>query len=272
MKRRFLIIILIAFCASAGWSDLTDDAKKAGVLRDGLAITAAEGVLRAGDRGDQWLFEFAEDVNQPGCFIGAGESFRLLPCSTLEKLLADANNTAGASYRLWATVTGYRGENFIFATYFLPLQKTQHRPADQIQEKPAPVKQAPAINDPNDAIEIPEHILRRRRTRQTARPETVGEVEKDLAQDTILADRTGFITTLNDGRSIFTFDALGRNTQRRSLELLPCRGLEIAQNKLAGSGEKLRFKVAGVLTQYKGRQFLLLQRAARVYSHGNFAR
>ena len=32
----------------------------------------------------------------------------------------------------------------------------------------------------------------------------------------------------------------------------------------------MRFNVAGILTRYKGQQYLLLQKATRIYSYGNF--
>jgi hypothetical protein len=37
------------------------------------------------------------------------------------------------------------------------------------------------------------------------------------------------------------------------------------------SVEPIRFNIAGLVTEFKGRQYLLLQRAIRVHSHGNFS-
>jgi hypothetical protein len=39
-----------------------------------------------------------------------------------------------------------------------------------------------------------------------------------------------------------------------------------------GSMETLRFNVAGLITEFQGRQYLLLQRATPVHNYGNFGR
>ena len=76
----------------------------------------------------------------------------------------------------------------------------------------------------------------------------------------------------DEGRFIFVPDALGRNVQKLSLHLLPCEALELTELKIAAEPETLRFKIAGIMTKYKGDKYLLLERAKRTYSHGNFGR
>ena len=91
----------------------------------------------------------------------------------------------------------------------------------------------------------------------------------ELKQDFILADRTGFILESSQ-ESQLVLDALGRNIGQLSFELLACETLERAERKQSAELEQVRFKTAGIVTQYKGRHYLLLQRARRAYSHGNF--
>jgi hypothetical protein len=91
----------------------------------------------------------------------------------------------------------------------------------------------------------------------------------ELKQDSILADRTGFIRD-SGGGLVFAFDALGRNIGTIQLQLLPCEILERAQRRQVVEADAVRFKVAGIVTEYKGQYYLLLQRAIRVYSYGNF--
>ncbi|MBA7686385.1 hypothetical protein ES703_94829 [subsurface metagenome] len=58
----------------------------------------------------------------------------------------------------------------------------------------------------------------------------------------------------------FIFDALGRNVQQIILRLLPCQALESAENRQSAEVDPLRFKIAGILTKYKGNHYLLLER------------
>jgi hypothetical protein len=46
----------------------------------------------------------------------------------------------------------------------------------------------------------------------------------------------------------------------------------LAEITRAAIPEPVRFKIAGVVTKYKGEKYLLLQKATRIYGHGNFAR
>lgn len=266
-----IIVILTGFFGriSSGDSDVKET--RLPQLIDGLTITTAEGTLdKIEGEDDRWVFLFESDVNEPPIFVPRGATIALLPCSWLEKLVADANDNPGSLYRIRGTLAVYRGQNFIFLTYFLPLSRGEYS-GEQIAGTPRLVhEEEPAINEANDVIKIPDAVLSRLRTRRTM-PIDAGAALANLPADTMLANRTGFINTVN-GIHVFTFDALGRNTENASLELLPCRALELAQSRQAAVPDSPRFKVAGIITQYKDRQYFFLQRAAVVYSHGNFAR
>jgi len=142
------------------------------------------------------------------------------------------------------------------------------------------------INEPNDELAMPEEIIAKLQSRKIIHFEQLSKGVK-LEEDSILADRTGFIS-LCGGRDayyvqgktqqvisksrygLFASDALGRNVGTIQIQLLPCEILERAQWQQAVEAEQVRFKVAGIVTMYKGQYYLLLQRAARVYNHGNF--
>ena len=110
-------------------------------LRDGFVLTGVDGKLTSTDSNDiwfqdsnegcrRWFFEFDSDIS----VIKAGTSLELLPSSTLEKMTADVEKHSGASYKLWGRVTKYKGRNFIFPIYFLPLGKTKRPPPSTLQE------------------------------------------------------------------------------------------------------------------------------------------
>jgi len=218
----------------------------------------------------------------------------------------------GASYRLWGRVTKYKGKNFIFPTYFLPFvetakpppqtSKTPKEPQKHLSKLPetAPVEEQklePVINDPNDILKIPKEIIEKLKTRKAVQPKKLPEPPKpkkrveenseskekhetepeqkrqpEFKPDLILADRTALLVKQDDSQFVFVLDALGRNVQQVSLRLLPCEALELTERKQSTVPEPLRFKIAGIMTEYKGSSYLLLQKVTRVYSHENFDR
>ncbi len=248
--------------------------------------------------GSGWFFEFSTDVNDYRGRASAGTRLELLASSELEKMIADVNERSAASYRLWGWVTKYKGRNFIFPNYFFPLgklsrpqsktppkasQKVQ-RPTEGLSIKES--KQQPAVSEPNDVLAIPQEIVEKLKAGRIVRSEKLGRSPKtkkgvgDSAsakkaqseKDSILADRTAFLVKQDDGQIVFVLDAFGRNVRPASLRQLPCEVLELAEQRQSAVPEPVRFKIAGIMTKYKGKNYLLLQKATRVYSHQNFDR
>jgi len=268
------------------------------LLRDGFAVTGVDGRLVIHDSNeanpkfsfDRWFFELDSDLSDSRGIVKAGASLELLPSSALEKMIADANNRTGTSYRLGGRVTRYRAKNFIYPTYFLPLTKTKKPPSSTSQKSPQQ-ETRPTINEPNDVLTIPKELIEKlpdrkkgidHRKRQEGKAIKTKSTEggragkPGLKQDFILVDRTALFRDSAHGaqdtwREVgFVLDALGRTKAKISLRLLPCQALEQAQREQSAEPDALRFKIAGIVTTYKGKQYLLLQRATRVYSHGNF--
>jgi len=285
MSKR-LVISILSFLSCA---TLCAGAVRQTPLRDGFGLAGVDGKLTSAD--DKWFFEFDSEVSDDTGRIRSGSIIELLPSTALEKMTAEAQKRSdaspirsklpeatavptvqtsnGASYRLWGNVTKYRGSNFIFPIYFLPLSKAD----DQIKPEESSTSQQQkakiAINEPNDVLAMPEEIIGKLRTRRILRHEQLKKGLK-LKQDSILADRTAFLARQVDGEPELVFDALGRNIQQVSLRLLPCGVLQRAQYEQSIEADPARFKIAGILTQYKGEYYLLLQKATRAYSHENF--
>ena len=269
------------------------------LLRDGFALSGVDGKLIGSDSNDVWFFELSEDVNDYRAAAKAGTKLELLASSTLERMIADAKMRSVPSYRLWnAEVTKYKGRNFIFPRYFLPLRKTEDRrqkTEDGKEETEGecqisdPNTSEVAVNEPNDVLTVPSEIIDRlkaRRERPTTAPlrqiadhndAPASESESDARSyqrgaDSLFVDRMGFLVERDDGGLVFVPEALGRNVQRLALRLLPGEILELTERRQSFELEPLRFKVAGILTEYKGEKYLLLHKATRAYSHGNFGR
>ena len=266
-------------------------------IAEGLVLRAVDGRLTASVAADEWVFEFESDVNEAGITVKAGTKLKLLPCGLLERLIgepAPAGADAGPDssrptspeaerrIRLWAMVTQYEGANYLFPMYYLPLKKTEQSPSVS-ETVPTKAEQTPQINiaEPNDEIGIPAEITAMLRQDKIRRQETGDRRQEnyesrttDFAQNRVLVDAVGFVRQGKIG-PVFVPDAIGRNVSREHFGLLPCYVLELAQREPGVSravSERVRFTVAGLVTEYKGNKYLLLQRAIRLYSHGNFDR
>jgi len=287
----FLIVLFLASAAPAGLAPgtaqrtLPNSRPAAPLLRDGFILAGVDGTLAGPDSNDVWFFELASDVNDSSTVLKAGTKLELLPSSALEKMIADAKMYPAVTYRLWdGRVTRYKGRNYIFPNYFQPLSKPEKPelpPADQQRAADKPL----AVDEPNDVLTIPPELLEKLRARReegasrySARIENQ-ESSIEKSADTIFADRTAFLVSpslpagqCRNGRLVLAPDALGRNIQRLILRLLPCEALELAEREQSAEPEPVRFKIAGLMTKYKGDSYLLLHRATRAYSHSNFGR
>lgn len=303
-----LILVLlsgVAFGASAFDTTLIPDPP---LLRDGFVLRGVDGRLSGPDSNDAWFFEIAADVNDFTDVLNAGAKLQMLPSSTLEEMIADGRMRSEMTFRLWnGRVTRYKGRNFIFPSFFLPLRQVKEpepvaqpqpdEPGDPAEEPPVREREfEPVARDPNDVLTIPIDLLEKlQATRQTmaARERRIVDSNKTQAtepnsaeedrwqseperysggSDTVLVDRTAFLVGRPDGGLVFMPDALGRNVGQLSLRLLPCEALELAELKRSADFEPVRFRIAGILTKYEDTDYLLLQKATPVYSHGNFGR
>jgi hypothetical protein len=250
-------------------------------LPEATVLDGVDGLVVPTDANDGWLFELAADVNTPSAKATAGSRLPLLPSVILAKLIDDVNDRYTPRYRLTAYVTQYRGRDYLFPTYYLPLSKLQDAESSAPQQEQTPQPVGPIIeSDPNFAI--PAEILEKLRDRRPIRgPQRNSEQRERQTQDTelrsrnplgrMLVDRVGLIEQ-EDGRWFFTPYALGWNVSDVRYELLPCTTLERTERLQATLLEPTRFNVAGFVTQFRGRMYLLLRRAAPVYNYGNFGR
>jgi len=306
MTKRLTILILIFFISTAGFGDV---AVSQTLLRDGFVLRSVDGKVSCPDSNDVWFFEIESDVSDDRVVVKKGTSLQLLPSTTLEKIAADITERSDTAYQLWGTVTKYKGRNFIFPVFFLPLSKIKE-PQPQTSPPQVPQQQKsepnetppvvkdngePIINEPNDILAVPQEILKilearrtetsKRRAGETLKRPAVQPTRQEtgqaLQQDTVIVNRTGFILSREMRDSYrperntqygFVFDAFGRNIPKESCRLLPCEALEHAEQRQSAELETLQFQIAGIVTEYKKQNYLLLQKATQVYSYGNFAR
>ncbi len=252
---------------------------------------------------DTWLFELTMEVKTPEYRLPAGTRFVLLPSGTLGQLVADVNDRVAPRYRLSARVTLYRGKNYLFPFYYLPLSKFKDdkNPADGGQKpeagtpNPHSALRTPQLNEPE--LVVPPEVLERlqkqrplrgpRRRTEAERKPLPGPPEQVLVDSVgrLESGRVGYAhqtsnteQATNGGHSppydgwVFFPYALGWNVSDVRYNLLPCTALEEALRRQKGALDPIRFNVAGLVTEFQGRKYLLLQRAIVVYNYGNFGR
>jgi|GEM_PF-375401 len=168
------------------------------------------------------------------------------------------------------------------------LDRIRTRPA--IQAIPSgPVVEPNQASEPNGAAEpgiavVPGVVVEPNAApdaNESVTSEAVAEAVEGLPafkQDIVMLDWAGFVRdtepgTLDQGyAAVFQPDGYGFGIQQQTYRLLPCAGLELAQGRRGADPNRTRFKIAGVVTEYDGHKYMLLQQAVRVYSYGNFSR
>jgi len=295
MNKVSIFLVLMSFAGSGFASTMSETAtaSQTPLLREGLVLNGTEGRLVGPDSNDVWFLELASDVNDYRVVVKAGTKLQLLPSAALEQMIADFRKDPNLTYQLWgAGITKYKDRNFIFPNYFLPLRKAERpEPAlpsessDRVDDEPEPQRAlGPELTDSNNVLSIPPEILSKLKARRQKIADGGQRVTMDEGRETrdalrtpqqsVVVDRTGFLKRQANGRFLFVPDALGRNVGAAfgTLRLLPCEILELAELKQAGQLERIRFRIAGITTEYEGQRYLLLQKATPSYNYGNFDR
>jgi hypothetical protein len=248
-------VILVLFFSTGITAVGQSPPQKQIALRDGFVIDGIDGKISS--QGENWYFAVFESLTDGQGVLATETAVQILPSSMLIKLAA-AVSTESKNFRIWGKFTKYRGRNFIYLSYFLPVTEV-----NQPQVEPADA-------DANEEKIIPDDVLALLRPKRMI---NLAELKKPLSteSDGIIADRTGFL--VQEGNDFyFDFDALGRNIDSLQLPLLNCESLEVMANQQSLSTIPMRFKISAIVTAYKGKNYMLLQRATRAYNHGNFAR
>jgi hypothetical protein len=282
-------VLLLLFAAGTGFC--AQPAARP-LLPETAVLDRVDGKLLRIDANDTWLFELTMEVKTPDYQLAAGTRFVLLPSATLGRLVADVNDRFAPRYRLFARVTQYQGKNYLVPIYYLPLSKFK----DDRSPEDSRLNPQSAIRNPQSGsseLAVPPEVLEQLKKQRPLRgPQKTTEAQKPPAQvppERVLVDCVGRIESsqfsvlssrsspvngqLSTANSwVFLPYALGWNLSNIEYELLPCTALEEALQKQAQVLDPIRFNVAGLVTEFKGKKYLLLQRAIVVYNYGNFGR
>jgi hypothetical protein len=81
-----------------------------------------------------------------------------------------------------------------------------------------------------------------------------------MREGTFLVDRTGRLTKSADGTAEFSFEADGRALRDPPVVLVPSLKLVAMEEAVKGANKDLRFRISGMVTEYRGRNHVLLEK------------
>ncbi len=252
-----LALIITAIAANCSADALPG---KKTILREGFVISGEDGTVYANSNRTKWLFKPFNTLSDGRAVTDENSSIGILNSSTLEKLAENYKDKA-AAYRLWGKLTKYNNKNYLYLTYFLPITKIQSPETKNKDKTATEVEQI-----------VPKNVMAMLRPKRKVNFEILKHSANAIVEaDKVVLNRTGFLKKIDD-KYYFNFDAMGRNINPQSFEVLKSNLLKIMQNKQNESAEPLRYKIAAVLTSFNGKYYLLIQRATIAHSYGNFAR
>jgi hypothetical protein len=86
-----------------------------------------------------------------------------------------------------------------------------------------------------------------------------------MREGSFIIDRTGRLTRSTDGQTAeLTFESDGKALQDPPMVILPNLKLTQMENAVLGNARDVRFKVTGMVTEYKGRNYVLLEKVVVV--------
>jgi hypothetical protein len=234
-------------------------------LPEGFVLNAIDGIARQDkvDK-DQWTFSTDAELKYMKTIFPSGIPLKILASGGLDQIRAFAKENTEMRIKIWGILTLYRKENYLFPIQVMPLVEPE-----KAAPAPTPVETAPAT-DPNstDSEVIPSDIMKLLRSQSKVDLAQISETTAATRADSSLIRKAGYMT-LGQTKQ-FSPDGFGRKVETADFVLLPCLTLEKTEDTLARAMGRYRYTISGILSQSQGRQYLLLYRAQRTYSNGNF--
>jgi hypothetical protein len=233
------------------------------VLPEGFVLNGTEGLARNNEP-NGWTFVADTDLVYMKSTLPAGSVLSILPSSGLEQIRSFAKEQKQTRVKIWGILTSYKKQNFLFPIQVIALSASDSKPA-----QPLPTKHIdPNVMDSTVSEVIPSEVMKILRSQSKIDLARMSETLDTVSSDFALIGKTGFVTSDKD--KFFTPDGFGRKVEHGRLPLLPCLTLEETEKGIAEALGRHRYNISGIVTVYDGKQYLLLYRASRTYSNGNF--
>jgi hypothetical protein len=245
----------------------------AGSIREGTEIVDRAGFLRKSPDGPWQEFVFEDEGSGP-----ALPTMRVMPDL---KLMSMENATAATSRNLRFVVSGaiteYSGHNYILLESGPDDAGRRFTPASVRPLSTKPVSADQMLNDmlsstarPDSSPSSPPALpqLRGRMTDKTTGAAAVAPgapVLTVLREQSQIIDRIGRLVRSADGQQAeFAFDSDGQAMQDPPLIILPNLKLGSMEMSIQQTRKDLQFRATGTLTEYRGRNYILLEKVVVV--------
>ncbi len=234
-------------------------------LPEGFVLNAIDGIARQDKvNKDQWTFSTDAELKYLKTIFPSGVPLKVLASGGLDQIRSFAKENTEVRIKIWGILTLYRKENYLFPIQVMPLVEPE-----KAVPVPTPMETAPAT-DPNstESEVIPSDIMKLLQSQSKVDLAQISETTAVTSADSSLISKAGYIT-LGDTRQ-FQPDGFGRKVETDDFVLLPCLTLEKTEDTLARAMGRYRYTISGILSRSQGQQYLLMYRAQRTYSNGNF--
>lgn len=259
--RKITLIVLLALSTA-----FAAQAHQPTLLRDGLLLQGVDGQVAYDSELQGWFFENRAVLSDGRTSLPKGVKLQLLPSSAFDSLQIDLGQRTRSDYRLWAKTTQYEGKNYLFVNHYLPLGPME--PTSPSESRGNSTQNR--TQTPVGKLGIPIAIEQRRAAKTRVERRSVASA-KALKPNTLMLDRVGYLVE-REGGVVFALDGLGLQVQARRFSLLPCRLLNRMQQVQDASLTRVHFRIAGLVTEYQGQDYLMVQRATQAHDYGNFGR
>ena len=238
------------------------------MVEEGAFFDGAAGLLKKEPKTDDWQFVPDEPiVITEKVTVPAGAPLKMLPCSVLEQMTGLASEENQLRVELSALFTRYKRSNYLFSVFFLPIKDGDAAPEPAHDAEDDKAENAEAEPEEPESI-IPTEILKQIKANKSPDLKKFQQIA-EVTGDIHLIGRAGFLWKTN-GSYTFSPDAFGRNIDSKQFLLLGNSMLAMAEKEIASEPGRERYNVSGLVTEYQGKTYMLLRRASRTYTHGNF--
>jgi hypothetical protein len=241
----------------------TDSTKPAPGFQEGELIPNAIGTFINNSTYPE--FEFANPApNQPNTIL-------LLPSMALEEL--QQNNQPGRQFIISGQVTLYEGQAYLLMDSDVAIYNTPNSSTEPASAPLAPINPSQAAQEnPADILSsLISHHMAERVVPLSTTPSN--SIKPDLpvsagnglqywpaiAEGQYVWDEMGrLIKDPQTGQWLIVFQSDGQSMETPPMNLLPCALLTTIQNDDADQGTETAFRVSGLVTEYKGQNYLFL--------------
>lgn len=263
MFRKILIIMILAVTAfSAEQLNKKPSKLKNVAVSEGFSLGGIEGTVSFDAEGGVFYFHPYQEIADGVGFVVQGGGVEILKSSSLDAITKVYDPNMPLDIKVWGQFTVFDKTNYVYISHMLAqTNAVQSLDTEDIDQKPSDNEQV-----------IPSELLSRLRKGQKSANTDLQKVFENQRQDSIYADKTGFIQVSDSGDYVFVADSYGRNIENNDYILLKCSVLEDVITKINNSLAPVRFRVAGIETEYNDAKYILLHRAVRAYGHGNLSK